>query len=254
MMECCRHFRRTRGPGWPRRPVCRAALGLLVVVLLAGCGSDGSGPSGTAGGGASARSSADGASAAAMEEAPLVVFLGDSLTAGLGLGEAEAFPARIEEELLDEGHRVEVINAGVSGDTSTGGLSRLDWLLSQDPEIVVVGLGANDGLRGLPVEATEENLRRIVTRSREAGAEVVLLGMKIPPSYGVDYAGRFEDLYRRIADDLDVPLVPFLLEGVAAKPALNLPDRIHPNARGHELIAETVYPYVEDALDEAKDR
>jgi acyl-CoA thioesterase-1 len=124
-------------------------------------------------------------------------------------------------------------------------------LLSQGPEVVVVGLGANDGLWGLPLEATEENLRRIVVRSRAAGAEVVLLGMRIPPSYGFEYAGRFRELYEEVADDLDVPLVPFLLEGVAAKPALNLDDRIHPNARGHEVMAETVYPYVEDAIEEA---
>jgi acyl-CoA thioesterase-1 len=191
------------------------------------------------------------AAAASPEAAPLVVFLGDSLTAGLGLAEAEAFPALIEAELREEGLAVRVVNAGVSGDTSAGGLARLDWLLAQGPAVVVVGLGANDGLRGLPLEATEANLREIVRRSREAGARVVLLGMRIPPSYGLDYAGRFERLYEEVADDLDVPLVPFLLDGVAARPALNLPDRIHPNAEGHVRIAETVYPYVEDELEEA---
>lgn len=193
-------------------------------------------------------SASQGATAAA-EETPLVVFLGDSLTAGLGLAEAEAFPALIEQELRGKGFAVRVVNAGVSGDTSAGGLARLDWILAQGPALVVVGLGANDGLRGLPVEATEENLRSIVRRSRQAGARVVLLGMRIPPSYGLDYAGRFERLYEEVADDLDVPLVPFLLDRVAARPALNLPDRIHPNARGHARIAETVYPYVEEALE-----
>lgn len=215
---------------------------LVFGVLWSGCG--GGAPE-------ASRAGMDGVAAPApVAEAPLVVFLGDSLTAGLGLAEEEAFPALIEEELRREGDPVRVVNGGVSGDTSAGGLSRLDWMLSQDPDVVVVGLGANDGLRGLPLEATEENLRQIVARSREAGTRVVLLGMKIPPSYGLDYAGRFERMYRRIADDLDVALVPFLLEGVAARPALNLPDRIHPNARGHEQIAETVYPYVEDALEE----
>lgn len=189
--------------------------------------------------------------AASPEAAPLVVFLGDSLTAGLGLAEAEAFPALVEAELREEGLAVRVVNAGVSGDTTAGGLARLDWLLAQGPAVVVVGLGANDGLRGLPLEATEANLREIVRRSREVGTRVVLLGMRIPPSYGLDYAGRFERLYEEVADDLDVPLVPFLLDGVAARPALNLPDRIHPNARGHARIAETVYPYVEDELEEA---
>jgi len=187
--------------------------------------------------------------AAAAAAAPLVVFLGDSLTAGLGLAEDEAFPALVEAELREQGFAVRVVNAGVSGDTSAGGLARLDWLLAQGPAVVVVGLGANDGLRGLPLEATEENLRQIVRRSRDAGARVVLLGMRIPPSYGLDYAGRFRDLYEEVADDLDVPLVPFLLEGVAARPALNLPDRVHPNAQGHRKIAETVYPYLEEALE-----
>jgi acyl-CoA thioesterase-1 len=187
--------------------------------------------------------------AAAAAPAPLVAFLGDSLTAGLGLAEDEAFPALIEAELRDEGFAVRVVNAGVSGDTSAGGLARLDWLLAQGPAVVVVGLGANDGLRGLPLEATEENLRQIVRRSQEAGARVVLLGMRIPPSYGLDYAGRFRDLYEEVADDLDVPRVPFLLDGVAARPALNLPDRVHPNAQGHRRIAETVYPYLEEALE-----
>jgi acyl-CoA thioesterase-1 len=191
--------------------------------------------------------------AAAAAPAPLVAFLGDSLTAGLGLAEDEAFPALIEAELREEGFAVRVVNAGVSGDTSAGGLARLDWLLAQGPAVVVVGLGANDGLRGLPLEATEENLRQIVRRSQEAGARVVLLGMRIPPSYGLDYAGRFRDLYEEVADDLDVPRVPFLLDGVAARPALNLPDRVHPNAQGHRKIAETVYPYVEDELEEAAD-
>jgi acyl-CoA thioesterase-1 len=178
------------------------------------------------------------------------VFLGDSLTAGYGLPEDEAYPALVEAKLREEGFDVRVVNAGVSGDTTAGGLSRVDWILSQQPDVVAVGLGGNDGLRGLALDATEENLRRIVTRCRAAGARVILLGMKIPPNYGFDYAGRFDHMYGEIADDLDVPLVPFLLEGVAARPALNQPDRIHPNARGHQIVAETVYPYVEEELGE----
>jgi acyl-CoA thioesterase-1 len=184
------------------------------------------------------------------EEPPLVLFLGDSLTAGYGLAEGQAFPALVGRELADEGVEARVVNAGVSGDTTAGGLARLDWVLSQGPDVVVVGLGGNDGLRGLDLAATEKNLREIVRRSRDTGARVILLGMKIPPNYGLDYAGRFEGMYEEIADDLDVALVPFLLEGVAAKPTLNLPDRIHPNARGHQVVAETVYPYVEEELDE----
>jgi acyl-CoA thioesterase-1 len=189
-------------------------------------------------------------SGSSADEPPLVLFLGDSLTAGYGLAEGQAFPALVGRELADEGVEARVVNAGVSGDTTAGGLARLDWVLSQGPDVVVVGLGGTDGLRGLDLAATEKNLREIVRRSQDTGARVILLGMKIPPNYGLDYAGRFEEMYEEIADDLDVALVPFLLEGVAAKPTLNLPDRIHPNARGHQVVAETVYPYVEEELDE----
>lgn len=178
----------------------------------------------------------------------LVAFLGDSLTAGLGLPAEQAYPALIERTLDREGQPVRALNAGVSGDTTAGGLSRLDWLLQQKPDVVVVGLGANDGLRGIDLADTERNLREIVRRSQEAGARVLLLGMQIPPNYGPDYAGRFKDLYPRIADDLDVPLVPFLLEGVGGVPDLNLPDGIHPNPRGQVRVAENVVPYLKDVL------
>jgi acyl-CoA thioesterase-1 len=174
----------------------------------------------------------------------LVVFLGDSLTAGYGLPEADAYPALIEAALAAEGRPVRVVNAGVSGDTSAGGLARLDWVLRLEPDVVVVELGPNDGLRGLPLEATEANLRRIVERARAAGARVLLVGMLIPPNYGPDYAGRFAAIYPRLATELAVPLVPFLLEGVGGEPDLNLPDGIHPNAVGHRVVAENVLPHL----------
>lgn len=230
-----------------RKSLRSSCLSLLIFALLA-CGSE-AGPADASGERASAEPGLS-APSVAVDDAPVVVFLGDSLTAGYGLAESQAFPALIERELAAEGVAARVVNAGVSGDTTAGALARLDWVLSQEPDVVVVGLGGNDGLRGLDLAATEENLRRIVERSRETGARVVLLGMRIPPNYGLDYAGRFRDMYEEVADDLDVALVPFLLEGVAAKPALNLPDRIHPNARGHEVLAETVYPYVEEELEE----
>ncbi len=179
---------------------------------------------------------------------PLVIFLGDSLTAGLGLPAEQAYPALVERTLDREGQPVRALNAGVSGDTTAGGLSRLDWLLQQKPDVVVVGLGANDGLRGIDPADTERNLREIVRRSQEAGARVLLLGMQIPPNYGPDYAGRFKDLYPEIADDLDVPLVPFLLEGVGGVPDLNLPDGIHPNPRGQVRVAENVVPHLKDVV------
>ena len=194
-----------------------------------------------------ARPEAEGAAAAR----PLVVFLGDSLTAGLGLEEDQAYPAVVASRLDELGEPIRVINAGVSGDTSAGGLRRLGWLLRQQPAVIVVGLGANDGLRGLPVEDTERNLREIVRRSREAGARVLLLGMKIPPNYG-DYAAQFTALYPRIAADLDVPLVPFLLEGVGGEADLNLPDGIHPNAEGQEKVAGTVLPYLRPLVEDVE--
>jgi acyl-CoA thioesterase-1 len=171
---------------------------------------------------------------------PLVVFLGDSLTAGYGLAADEAYPAHVERLLGERGRRVEVLNAGVSGDTTAGGLERLDWFLARDPEIVVVELGGNDGLRGQPLAATEANLRAIIERSSAAGAVVVLAGMRIPPNYGPEYAGEFEAMYVRLARDYDLATIPFLLEGVAAEPSLNLPDGLHPNADGHRRVAETV--------------
>lgn len=174
---------------------------------------------------------------------PLVAFLGDSLTAGLGLEEYEAYPAVLADELARAGEPIRVINAGVSGDTSAGGLRRLSWLLRQKPAVLVVGLGANDGLRGLPVEDTERNLREIVRRAQEAGARVLLLGMKIPTNYG-DYAAQFTDLYPRVARDLGVPLVPFLLEGVGGMPDLNQADGIHPTAEGQRKVAGNVLPYL----------
>jgi len=173
---------------------------------------------------------------------PLVVFLGDSLTAGLGVNEDQAYPALVAKRLVAEGHPVRVLNAGVSGDTSAGGLRRLEWLLAQRPAVVVVSLGANDGLRGLALDQTESNLRAIVTRARAAGCRVLLLGMMVPPNYGPDYGPKFAAMFPKLAKELDVPLVPFLLEGVGGRPELNQGDGIHPTAAGHRIMAETVYP------------
>jgi acyl-CoA thioesterase-1 len=184
----------------------------------------------------------------AFYSGPLVVFLGDSLTAGLGLGEEEAFPARVASSFAAAGRPIRVVNAGVSGDTSAGGLARLDWLLRQRPDVLVVELGANDGLRGLPVEMTAANLRAIVSRARQAGVRVLLVGIQVPPNYGPDYARRFAAVFPELARELDVPLLPFLLEGVAGVPQLNLPDGIHPTAEGHERLARNVMPYLEQVL------
>jgi acyl-CoA thioesterase-1 len=178
---------------------------------------------------------------------PLVVFLGDSLTAGLGVNENQAYPALVAERLAAAGHPVRLLNAGVSGDTSAGGVRRLNWLMAQHPDVVVVALGSNDGLRGLPLEQTESNLRQIVTRVREAGGRVLLLGNRVPPNYGPEYAPQFAAIFPRIAKELGVPLVPFLLEGVGGRPELNQGDGIHPTAEGHRILAQTVFPEL-DAL------
>lgn len=185
--------------------------------------------------------------AAASEEPPLVLFLGDSLSAGYGLGEELAFPRRVEETLDEMGIPVRVVNAGVSGDTTAGGLARLDWLLRLEPAIVVVELGGNDGLRGLEVGVTEANLREIVAQCRASGAEVLLLGMRMPPNFG-DYAVAFENVFRTVAEETDIAWVPFLLEGVGGRVELNLPDGIHPNEEGHRILARTVTPPLVELL------
>jgi acyl-CoA thioesterase-1 len=178
----------------------------------------------------------------ASEDVARVVFLGDSLTAGYGLAEDEAFPAILERRLEQAGHPVEVVNAGVSGDTSAGGLRRVDWVLRQDPDVLVVALGGNDGLRALPVEELESNLGKIVRRARDAGARVLLLGVRMPPSHGQRYKSAFEAVYPRLAEDMEVPLVPRMLEGVAGKPSLMQPDGIHPTAEGQHVVADNVFP------------
>jgi len=188
---------------------------------------------------------------APVPAAPLVVFLGDSLTAGLGLDENQAYPALLGQQLNQEGKAVRVVNAGVSGDTTAGGLSRLNWLLGQHPDVLVVGLGANDGLRGLPLTEIELNLREIVRRSQAAGARVLLLGMRIPPNYG-PYADQLAAIYPKLAKELNVPLVPFLLDKVGGIRSLNQEDGIHPTAKGQEIVAKNVLRYLERVLPEPK--
>ena len=191
--------------------------------------------------------------AAPATGAPVVVFLGDSLTAGLGLGAEQAFPALVAAELAERGLPIRAVNAGVSGDTSAGGLRRVDWLLRQHPDVVVVALGANDALRGQPVAGIEANLREIVTRARAAGARVLLVGIQVPPSYGDDYARAFAAVYPRLAGELGVPLLPFLLEGVGGDPDLNLADGIHPNEEGHRRVAALVTSHLEPLVRAAEE-
>ncbi len=174
----------------------------------------------------------------------VVVALGDSLTAGLGVAADEAWPALIESRLRREGFSYRVVNAGVSGDTTAGGLRRVDWVLRNRPEVAVVALGANDGLRGLATDAMESNLVAIVERLRAGGARVLVAGMQVPPNYGAVNARAFSGVFRDVARRTGSTLVPFLLDGVAADPRLNQPDGIHPNAAGHRAIAEHLWPHL----------
>jgi acyl-CoA thioesterase-1 len=182
----------------------------------------------------------------------VVVVLGDSLSAGLGVAVDEAFPARLQARLRADGYDYRVVNAGVSGDTTAGGLRRVDWVLRAKPDVVVVALGANDGLRGLSPQAMRANLEAIVGRLQAAGARVLLAGMRLPPNYGADYTKEFEAVFPEVARRAKVPLMPFLLDGVAADPRLNQPDGIHPTAAGQQLIADRLWPHLRSLLRPAK--
>jgi acyl-CoA thioesterase I len=178
----------------------------------------------------------------------VVVVLGDSLTAGLGVAADEAFPARLQARIRAEGYAYRVTNAGVSGDTTAGGLRRVDWVLRANPEIVVVALGANDGLRGQSPPAIRANLEEIVARLQAAGARVLLVGMRLPPNYGAEYTKEFEAIFPAVARRAKVALMPFLLDGVAADPRLNQADGIHPTAAGQQIMADRVWPYLRPLL------
>jgi acyl-CoA thioesterase I len=181
------------------------------------------------------------ASSPALAAPRVIVALGDSLTAGLGVAADEAYPALLEARVRAAGFDYRVVNAGVSGDTSAGGLRRVDWVLRSRPDVAIVALGANDGLRGLPIAALRDNLTAIVTRLREARSRVLLVGMRLPLNYGDVYAGAFADSFRVVAQRAGVAFVPFMLEGVAAQPKLNQVDGIHPNAAGHRAIADHLW-------------
>lgn len=186
--------------------------------------------------------------AAQIESEFRIVVLGNSLAAGLGLAEEEAFPAIVESLLRDKGIDVTIVNAGVSGDTTAGGLSRVDWVLQQPAEILVVELGGNDALRGQPLENTEKNLREIVRRGRESGAEVVLLGMDVPTNYGPDYASAFAELYLRVAEEEMAMLIPGFVRELGADPTLLQPDGLHPTAEGQRRLALVVLPVLIEML------
>jgi acyl-CoA thioesterase I len=177
-----------------------------------------------------------------------IIAVGDSLTAGLGVLENEAWPAIMERKLQGNGHNWQVINAGISGETSSGTLSRTQWILARKPDIVILETGANDGFRGIPPSVVRENIGNAVQILEEGNVTVILAGMQMVQNLGAKYTREFADIYPSIAHEQDCILIPFFLLQVAGEPALNQADIIHPNAEGHKIIAETVYPYVLQAL------
>jgi acyl-CoA thioesterase-1 len=189
-------------------------------------------------------------SGAVSTNSPVVLCLGDSITAGYGLDLEQAFPALLQKKIDARGWRFRVINAGQSGDTSAGGLGRIDWLLKNRVDVLVLELGGNDGLRGLPVETTRKNLQGIIDRvkAKYPEAKIILAGMKVPPNMGRDYSERFAAVFKELAKRNQAALIPFVLEGVGGVRELNLPDGIHPTVRGHEIVANNVWKALEPVL------
>lgn len=235
---------------WKKNTTRRAGLALSVALAVAGCrGSGGSSPGHDASlpkpeptKGVEAQSSPD--------PRPVVLFVGDSLTAGLGVDPSEAFPARVQEKIDAAGLGFRVVNAGVSGETSAGALRRMDWLLRQKVAVLVLETGANDGLRGQDPRATRANIQAILDRARrqDPPPKLVLVAMEALPNYGQDYRRRFRALYHDLARKNEVVLVPFLLDGVAGVPGLNQADGIHPTAEGYRRVAENVWKVLEPVL------
>jgi acyl-CoA thioesterase-1 len=179
-----------------------------------------------------------------------VVVLGDSLAAGYGLDPSQSFPAKLQEKIDAAGWHDTIVNAGLSGDTTAGGVRRINWLLKQKIDVLVLELGGNDGLRGISTESTEANLRTIIERTREKypGVQVVVVGMQMPPNMGPEYVDEFRKIFPTVARETKSALVPFLLEGVGGKPELNQADRIHPTAEGQKIAAENVWKVLKPLL------
>jgi acyl-CoA thioesterase-1 len=227
--------------------VARVGAALVLTVAVAACGSrpddrdePKSAPRPAAGAAAATATSGSSGTTRALNR-PRIVVLGDSLTAGLGLAARDAYPALLQQRVDASGLNFDVINAGVSGDTSAGGLERLDWALQGDVRILVVALGGNDALRALPPDELRRNLAQIIERAQARGIAVVLSGMEAPPNFGRDYIVSFHNVYPALAKQYRVAFVPFLLQGVAGNDALNQRDGIHPTAAGARILADTVW-------------
>ncbi len=214
-------------------------FGLLVAATLVGCGGD-----------ASPRAAAEAPPRPATERGR-IVFLGTSLTAGLGVDPAQAYPALIQAKLDSARLPFEAVNAGVSGETSAGAVRRIDWLMRQPVSVLVIETGANDGLRGLDPDSMRSNIQAIIDRANQQSPKprIVLTGMRALPNYGFGYARRFREVYDDLAEKNDLSLVPFLLQGVAGQGEMNQDDMIHPNPSGHRVIAENVWKVLEPVLE-----
>lgn len=229
--------------GFTGRRSWSAALLVVAALALTACG-----------GRSAARPTPPAAPAGAPSATPpaderlVIAVLGDSLSAGLGVKVEETFPSRLQARLDREGYRYRVVNAGISGDTTAGGLGRIDMALEEKPAVLILELGANDGLRGLPLAQIRRNLDQIIEKSQARGARVLLAGMRIPPNYGADYADGFAAIFKDLADKRKTALIPFLLEGVGGKPELNQPDGIHPTGEGYRIVTETVWKSLQPLL------
>jgi acyl-CoA thioesterase-1 len=220
--------------------VMRLAVALMVI-LIAGCNANDK---------KSTEKTDDVPSASTATEKKTIVFFGNSLTAGYGLSPSEAFPAIIQKKIDSSDLPYKVINAGVSGETSSGGNSRIDWILRQPLDVFILELGANDGLRGIPITETKKNLQSIVdkVKTKYPSAKLVLAGMQIPPNMGQQYATEFRNIYSELAEKNQMTLIPFLLEGVGGEVKLNQEDGIHPTAEGHLIVAENVWQQLKGIL------
>jgi len=179
---------------------------------------------------------------------PVILAFGDSLTAGFGVDAQDSYPARLQRLLAEKGYSYKVVNAGVSGDTTAGGAARIDWVLQHEPEIVILELGANDGLRGLSIQEMRKNLGKIIETCRKNGVKVLLAGMEITPNLGAEYSKDFRESFTLLAEQYKVPLIPFFLKDVAARPELTQADGVHPLGNGYATVTRTVFQYLEPML------
>ncbi len=225
-------------------------LATVCVLVIGGCSGDSSAPPGAA---ESALDNNGGSyeSTTAVVTGPVVLFFGDSITAGLGVDPDSAFPALLQKRADSTGIEVQIVNAGSSGETSAGGLRRLSWVLRRHVDVLVIELGGNDGLRGVDLASTRENLQGIVDQGLEANPDmsVVIAGMMMPPNLGQEYTESFRRIYPELASANDAVLIPFLLDGIGGVDSLMQNDQIHPNESGHALVADLVWPYLLEALE-----